>query len=676
MRFFRALGLFFLFFFAFSDLSAYERQKFAKEQVLIEAAYLQYEKKEGVFKAEGDVKVTSGSTLFRASKIIYNEKTGELIAEGNVLFLDGEDAIECEKLFFHIEKRTGAIENGRILIKKGNYYVEGRSIERKGENEYCVKIGSITTCDPERPDWKFTAKNADIVFGGYAKLTGATFHVREKPVFYLPWGIFPVKTERETGLLMPELKISSRDGFVFMPSFFWAIDKDKDATFFLQLIEERGIKPQVEFRYAIREDKQGILFASIVDDKKFHHTRYELRGEHKETISDSFTFKTNVHYTSDIDYLKDFSEKSDEKKESLLRSNFFFEKDIQKSHLVGGISYFRDLRKKDNDETFKHLPFFSFFTDRIRLWNERLFFSLNSDLVNFYREKGEKYSRFNLEPSLSLARSISGINLMLLANYYGKIYLIEKEEEKNFKGVQNLKIEGSLNTHLERSYCPSRILVGKLQSFIKPELKWTYIPKRSFADIPYIDPSDRMARANVLTYSISHYLNMQEPHRGEISTFEIEQSFGIKEKLEPSTLYEGYGKRFSDVKAKLKLSGMRNIGFTNESVVNVYGGGIKRSKNELSYKFSENGEVSMFHTYTKDLAHEISLQMKGKVRDFHLAYQTKYSFFNKEWVETLYEINYSPVCWSLTLRLGQTKRPKETSIRLNFDLKGITDKSK
>ncbi len=649
-----------------------------KEELEIQAFRVDYETRKGIVTLEGDAELVIGKRLFKASKIIYNEKTKELFAEGNVFFKDGEDSITCEKLYFHMEKRTGSIENGHIYIKKGNYHIDGDLIEKTGESTYCIRKGSLTTCRPDRPDWRFRAKNAHIVVGGYAKLTKATFEVAGKPLFYLPWGLFPVKTERETGLLMPDIKVSGRDGFVFSPSLFWAIDKDKDATFYLQYIEKRGIKPGIEFRYAMREDKRGEWFSSILDDRKFMNTRYEIKGEHLQVLPMKFELKAKVRHTSDVDYLMDFAEKSEEKSESLLKSDLYVERPFRRSHMTGEVSYFRDLRTKDNDYTFKYLPFLSFFSEKIPILGGMFLFNVNSEFINFYREKGSRYARFSFEPSISKIHSFSGLNLTLSGNYYGKIYLIEREMEKerNSAKVDTFKIESSLNANFLRSYNPARIIEGELESLIRPNIRWVYIPRRSFKDIPYIDPSDRFYETNILTYSFSHYLNLRGESAREISEFGIEQSYGLQRKLKPSILYEGYGKRFSDLKGRLRFYGIENLGFTNESVVNIYGEGLRKTINELSYKFKEDGGFHISHTYTKETAHELSLEMKGKFHDFFGRFGLRYSFLNREWIDTSYEITYSPLCWSLTLRLSQTKRPKDTSLRLNFDLKGITERTR
>ena len=62
----------------------------------------------------------------------------------------------------------------------------------------------------------------------------------------------------------------------------------------------------VEYRYFISPDLKGTWSASIIDDTKFGHTRWNIVGEHTQAINDSLTIKAKVDQVSDQDFLKDF----------------------------------------------------------------------------------------------------------------------------------------------------------------------------------------------------------------------------------------------------------------------------------------------------------------------------------------------------------------------------------
>ena len=71
----------------------------------------------------------------------------------------------------------------------------------------------MTTCDQERPDWRFTAKEMDVtVDEGYGTMKEETCRVEECSALFFPYMVFPAKAQRESGFLTPQLSFSSGDG--------------------------------------------------------------------------------------------------------------------------------------------------------------------------------------------------------------------------------------------------------------------------------------------------------------------------------------------------------------------------------------------------------------------------------------------------------------------------------
>ena len=109
----------------------------------------------------------------------------------------------------------GQVQQGKVFIRDGNFHLAGEVIEKQGEADYFVKNGSFTTCDGEIPDWKFTAEKVDVNLGSYATAKNVFFRIKDVPVFYTPYLFFPVKTERESGLLIPRVGYSNNKGISF-----------------------------------------------------------------------------------------------------------------------------------------------------------------------------------------------------------------------------------------------------------------------------------------------------------------------------------------------------------------------------------------------------------------------------------------------------------------------------
>lgn len=640
--------------------------------VEITARFLEYNKGKGVYVAKEDVELIEGNRLIKADFIIYNENTGDIEANGNVFFQEDGDALQSDGLHINIFKKTGVVNKGKIFIKKGNFHIYGEEIEKTGDATYRIRGCELTTCDPKLPEWKFYAKDVDLTIEGYAKTKNTIFYILNKPVFFLPYGIFPVKTERQSGFLMPVFSASSKDGMVIKNSFFWAIAKDKDATLSLDYIEQRGFNFGTEFRYHLTEDFKGTWYGAILDDKGYTHSRYRIKGLHEQDFPWNVKMKMDIDHVSDNDYLKDLSTKIGERSESQLKSTVFFQKPFNNSLFTYELAYFKNLLIKDNDGTFKYSPNMTYFTESFPI-KGLFFFDLYSNFTNFYRETGDRYSRLSFEPKIQFPYSINGINFLVSGKMYETDYLIQNaiDDSKSTKRRQTFKIEGNSNIQLVKDYYRDR--TSGYQSLIKPEIRYIFIPNSSFRDLPYIDPYDRILKINAVTYSLNHYLT--EFFRGtnrEVSLLQIEQTYGLSGTLQPSNLYEGSGKRFSDTKTRFTFSMIKDLSFIHENVLNVYGEGFKKINNTLSYSRPNVFNINLSHTYTKYLEDQLFADLSATYKVIDGRYQIRYSIKDGMWVDTLYQIVYHPSCWAVTLTLTQTKRPRDTSFRFAFDLAGIT----
>ncbi len=644
----------------------------------IAAMFVEYNREKSTYVAKGKVDLREGARILNADYVLFDEKTQDIFAEGNVVFQDEGDRIECQKLQLNLISKKGKIDSGKIYLKQGNFHITGEEIEKVGEAQYTIKKGEFTTCGWEDPAWKFSAQNVDVTVEGYAKTKGTKFYIKDTPVFYLPWGIFPVKTERQSGLLMPGFAVSSRNGMLINTSYFWAISKDKDATFFLDYLGDRGIKPGVEFRYAPREDMKGVWDYSIISDRAYDGTRWQLRGQHEQVFMQNIALKANLRFISDNDYLKDFGAMAAERSETLIKSTAFVEVPVKKSLLTAEVANFRNLLSDDNNRsTFQYYPHASFFTEYIPFLEGKVYTDLVTDYTSFYRDKGDKVSRMGIEPRLRVPYSWNGINFLVNGTLMETAYLINRASgsSSNTEQRHTFRIEGDANVQFMRYYYTDLLDLGEMHSVIKPVVKYNFIPNTSFTDLPNIDPYDRMYQTNTITYSLNHYLNStSEGWQRELSLFEISQTYGLSGGLRPSELYKGSGGRLSDVDTRLTLYPTANLSYSNEAQISTSGEGLKTIRNGFNYMKPNIYNMNLSHNYTADLNNEVFLDLGGIYKYFQGRYQIRYTFKESEWIETLYQLRYMPGCWGTTLTLMQSKRPNDTTIRISFDLAGITTK--
>jgi lipopolysaccharide assembly outer membrane protein LptD (OstA) len=308
------------------------------------------------------------------------------------------------------------------------------------------------------------------------------------------------------------------------------------------------------------------------------------------------------------------------------------------------------------------------------------YLNLSSDLLSLYREEGDTFTRFVVAPALRIPYHWKGLNFLFGATGYEKIYSIKYDQSgqsDETKRLESAKIETDVSAQFIRNSSTNLFGIGPFQSLLKPRLRYTYVPDSGVHDIPEIDTSDHISQINTITYSFNHYLTaLSKKGAGQVSIFEVEQSYGLSGPLTSSDLYDGSGKRFSDIRARLTLYPGGGFSTTHESVYNPYGDGFRILRNAVTYSRPHHFRVDLSQNYTRGLVDEVNAGFVGTYGSFDGIVQFNYSLKDNTWIDTLYALTYHPKCWSVTLSMSQNRRPRDTSFRISFDLAGLTQRSK
>ena len=141
-----------------------------------------------------------------------DRQTQDVEAKGRVSLDDPDWQIKsADSLQLNLGKEIGEIQNGNLFIEQGHISIMGRRFQKLGGQVYHVDDGFFTTClcESGAPPWKFSADQMDLSANGLAIIKDGYFYVLDVPVFYLPYGFFPLKTERQTGFLFPKFGLST-----------------------------------------------------------------------------------------------------------------------------------------------------------------------------------------------------------------------------------------------------------------------------------------------------------------------------------------------------------------------------------------------------------------------------------------------------------------------------------
>ncbi len=676
--------------------------KTTKEEgpVDIEADQLFYDKEAQLYQAHGNVEVIRGNISLKADHAQLHMATKELIAWGNVLLKEGEDVVECERLEVNLDTRFGKIYQAKLFLKDQNFHITAQEAEKLGENRYRIREGSLTTCDAKRPPWKFTMKQLDVTLEGSGIAKGPVFYIKDIPVLYSPIGIFPLKKERQTGFLIPSGGYSTKYGPGIKNAFFWAIDKDMDATFYVDWLRERGVKEGLEYRYAFTHDINGRANFYFTNDQFLDKNRYALFSRHQQEFPSDFYLKGNINYVSDRLYTRDFSEDLPEAATRIeswskgqLRSNLFGGKNWDQFSFLAEGAVFNDLTKENNDETIQKLPQVSFHAHPQPFFKTPFYYDLASSYTNFWRKQGVEAQRGDLLPRISYPLRVFNVlklesNVGLRETFY-QSYHDPNHESNQWKSRETLETGMEMSTEFYRVYDATAVSkisnlykVSKWMHTIEPVIGYRYSPRVSQKDLPIFDEVDRIPYTNQFTYGITQRI-VGKPEKEGISSgpyeygkLKVSQSYSLGDPFQIDS--KGKKKDFSNIKGELWWNFSPTISAQWDAELNPYGWEFNIWNALVSVQDRRNDTFQVQYRFTRESTNEINLYTRLRtIKPLYVSGSMRYNILEKMRVENIFSAEYQAQCSTLNLTVEDKNRSpdgtlkRELKFQLYFNLLGI-----
>jgi len=224
------------------------------ELVEFSADTITYDSEADIVEAVGAVRMSHEGDHLAADRVIWNRRSGEVRAQGNVVVLTSEgDRLVGDDVVLTETLRDGTVRNLLVVLETGGRIAAERG-SRSGqqiilENAVYSPCPVLTeTGCPRNPSWRITAARvvhdpgADRVRfeGGRLQILGITLPLL--PVFSLGTGETGM-----TGWLVPDINLSSRNGFELAAPYYWRIARNRDLTLTPHVYT--GTWPALEARY-------------------------------------------------------------------------------------------------------------------------------------------------------------------------------------------------------------------------------------------------------------------------------------------------------------------------------------------------------------------------------------------------------------------------------------------
>lgn len=669
--------------------------------VTMEADRLTYDQQGGFISLEGTVQILYQNISLQADRVIFYDKTRDVMAEGGVVLTEGEDVLRCDRLEFNIDTKQGTVYQGRLFLKKKNFHITGSKVEKLGEAEYRIYDATLTSCDERVPYWKFSVKRLEVEVEGYAEGWWPGFHVKNIPVLYFPWGMFPVKRERQSGFLLPDFAIDSDWGPEIKVPFYWAIAPNQDATFYLERIGDkrgRGWKEGIEYRYAWSRRAGGEITGHYIWDEIEERSRWSIFADHDQTFPGRYYIKADVNWVSDNDYPVDFDgdipdeAAIDARSRQQLESTLILGKDWEWGALGLEFSYFRDLEPDprpgyktydSNRATMQRLPQTTFFLYQDQFLNTPLFYEMEAEGTHFWREElpanpaliadGEilKGGRIDLYPRLSVPlKPFDMVRFEPWVGYRETIYF-PNDPTGQYDEVTSRElydVGASLGTTISRVF---PLQVGKVRGIkhiMEPEVVYHYIPSVNQTDNPYFDEKDRISRFNGIRWMLTNYVIGKEVEEDGDVTYPEYLYLKMQQGYDFSPhLYREQRGHLSNLRAEARispfpwLSGMMDLEYnSHDDRLDVFNAGINFTDtrgDHLGVEYRRNRHLVEEKSGEEMNVEEINAELGIRIidpLDFYFAY--RHNLHDETRIETVYGLDYRHQCWEISLRVHDINR--------------------
>jgi len=308
--------------------------------------------------------------------------------------------IHGAKVEYDYKTNLGTIYQGSV--QSGKVIFEGDKIQKTGENDFKTDVGKYTACDCLPRMWSFSGYDIDAEMGGYAKMKWPVLRILNIPVFALPYIIVPLKSDRQSGLLLPSHEFTQDGGTAFGGSMFWAVAQNKDATFTLKNYDRRGLKFLANSRYRLTDLSFAEFDGAFIDDRVFPSSlrlndedkgreinRWFTKYKHFLDLPQGYTHRANFTLLSDLQYLSDFSKELEEVGNPAIENRFALTKKSD-SYFAGiEADLYTNLLKTNpldnNDDAVHRLPEIKYSLVQSPIANSNFLFKLDAQYQNFAR---------------------------------------------------------------------------------------------------------------------------------------------------------------------------------------------------------------------------------------------------------------------------------------------------
>ncbi len=448
---------------------------------------------------------------------------------------EGEEPLYGNFIEYNFSTKRGKIRGGKTEMEPG--YYRGEKIHRIADSTLLVRDGIFTSCEYiDDPHFYFKSSKIRLKMKDKVVARPIVFYIADVPLGWLPFGIFPNKRGRHSGIVVPsygENKFGGR--FLRGMGYYWAPNDYFDATLLADFYDKLGFTYRADVRYTIRYKLNGSISGEYLPRDPYSgqkRERWRLRFKHNHNIDPTLSISGSGYFTSDKTFSQQLSPNVDDRLNQQLNSNLSMRKNWKgtKNSMQLSASRNENLQTGRIDYT---LPNFTFNRSQStiyetitgerlgskRSWYQKIYFSYNTNLIHrgskvptgdsldafeestregmqhrlSFSAPQKVFKYFSINPSLSVNED--WVNEVTVAEVDTQTNKLITRQQTQFAARHTFRSSLGVNTTLYGLFEPNIGDLKFIRHKLDPSLTFSYTPDFSSPFYGYYDTvSDTLGR--------------------------------------------------------------------------------------------------------------------------------------------------------------------------------------
>ena len=397
--------------------------------------------KDNIVTINDGVNVIYQEYFLTADRAVYNRNSGELELFENVRLNNGvEYKVLGNYAKLNISKKERLFQPFYFSDKETQLWISAEAAQTV-DKDIDITSGMLSGCDPLDPIWKMEFTSSDYNSDSqWMNVYNARLYIGDIPILYTPYFGYSLDNTRRTGLLMPSLGYSKREGVYYEQPIYIAEQNWWDLEITPQVRTSRGAGVYQTFRFVDSPTSRGRITAGYFKEKTKYFEEHDLENnahygfnvnyDNNDFINQWFGTSmsgqsglyVDVSSMNDVDYINLSSNNTQDNVTStqvLSRINLFYNTD---DHYSGAyFKYYQNLTLPNDDATLQQLPTLQYHYYLDTFFEDHLSYNTDIKVNNITRKEGVTILQTDVSIPVTLQTSLFDEYLNL--SYEAKLYM-------------------------------------------------------------------------------------------------------------------------------------------------------------------------------------------------------------------------------------------------------------